>query len=55
MKFECEYAGKIGCMCDACKSMRKAIEEAEKISEQEIKSLFLEAEEKFKTIEKGEQ
>ena len=52
--FECEYVGKTGCMCDACKSMRKALEEAEKISKQEIEDLFRDAEEKLKKIKMGE-
>ena len=36
MNSDCEYAGGKGCMCSACQSMRKALEEADKININEI-------------------
>ena len=48
MKFDCEYAGGKDCLCGACQLARKAIEEAEKITKEDVDKLFREAEETLK-------
>ncbi len=44
MNFKCEYAGGEGCLCDACQSVRKAIEDVQKITDEEVDKLFQDAE-----------
>lgn len=48
MKIECEYAGCKDCLCETCKSMRKAMEEVENIPKEEIDKMFAELEEMTK-------
>ena len=48
MNNNCEFAGSGCCMCSACQSMREALEEAGKITKEEIEALFCEAEEMMK-------
>lgn len=48
MKNECKYFGENGCLCSACQSVRKAMEDAEKISKEEIDKVFAKAEEILK-------
>ncbi len=50
MKFDCEYAGGKDCLCGACQLARKAIEEAEKITKEDVDKLFREAEETLKKL-----
>lgn len=54
MNNNCEYANQRGCLCSACQSARKAMEEAENISKEEIDRIFAEAEEMSKEFEKAE-
>ncbi len=44
MDKNCEFAGAGDCLCSACQSMRKALEEAERINPEEIDRAFQEAE-----------
>lgn len=44
MDNNCEYASDGCCLCSACQSMRKALEEAERIPQEEIDRVFQEAE-----------
>lgn len=44
MDKNCEYASDGCCLCGACQSMRKALEEAERITPEEIDRAFQEAE-----------
>lgn len=40
MNNSCEFAGEKYCMCNACQSMRKTLEEAVIIPKEEIETLF---------------
>lgn len=44
MKNRCEFCGERYCLCDICQSVRKALDEAEKITSAEVEELFREAE-----------
>jgi len=44
MDKNCEFASAGDCLCSACQSMRKALEEAEGITQEEIDRVFQEAE-----------
>lgn len=48
MNNTCKYVGRVYCLCSACQSMRKAMEEAEDISKEEIDKMFAELEEMAK-------
>lgn len=54
MNNDCKYAGGKDCMCSACQSMRKALEEADKINiseitdREEVKRVFHEMEKALK-------
>lgn len=48
MNNSCEFFGSGCCMCSTCQAVRKAMEEAEKITEEEIDEIFREAEEMMK-------
>lgn len=48
MNNSCEFFGGGYCMCNTCHAVRKAMEEAEKITGEEIDEIFREAEEMIK-------
>jgi len=54
MKFDCEYAGGKDCLCGACQLARKALEEAEKITVEEVDEIFRDAEETLERLKKKE-
>lgn len=57
MNNDCEYAGKRYCLCSACQATRKAMEEAEKVTKEEVDELFRDAAkllDDIKIQEKGE-
>lgn len=41
----CKYAGGEYCMCSACSAVRKAMEDAEKVTKEEVDRLFNDAKE----------
>ena len=51
MNNTCKFAGGGYCLCEACQSMRKAFQEAEKVTKEEIDALLKEAEESLKKTE----
>ncbi len=54
MDKNCKFAGAGDCLCSACQSIRKALEEAERINPEEIDGAFQEAEkilEEFKNFD----
>lgn len=53
MNNNCEYASGGHCMCDACQAVRKAMEDAEKITKEEVEGVFREAERLLKQQEGG--
>lgn len=50
MSHSCEYAGDSCCLCSACQSVRKAMEEAEKVTKEEVARLFCDAEKLLEDI-----
>lgn len=48
--YRCEFYGERYCLCDICQSVRKALDEAEKITSAEVEELFREAEELFENM-----
>lgn len=42
---DCNYAGGGYCMCNTCKAVKKAMEDAEKITKEEVEKLFNDAKE----------
>ena len=49
MNKNCQYAGDSYCLCSACQSVRKAIEEAKKVTPNEVEEIFREAEKMIET------
>lgn len=49
MNNNCIFAGDSCCLCDACQAVRKASEEAGKVTPNEVEELFREAEKMMKT------
>ena len=52
MNNSCEFFGGGYCMCNTCQAVRKAMEEAEKITGEEIDEIFREAEKIMKGCDK---
>ncbi len=50
---DCEYASGGHCLCDACQSMRRELEEAEEIPKEELEKMFLEMDEQIRRTSKG--
>ena len=50
MNNNCEYASDGHCLCDACLVAREAIEEAEKVTKEDIDRLFCDAEKMLEDI-----
>lgn len=44
MNNNCEFAGGGYCLCSACQAARQALEDAKKVTQEEIEELFREAE-----------
>lgn len=44
MNNNCQYANGAGCLCSACQAARKAMEDAEKVTKEEVDKLFADAE-----------
>ncbi len=51
MNNNCEYASGGHCMCSTCQAVRKAMEDAEKITKEEVEEVFREAERLLKEQE----
>lgn len=51
MNNNCEYASGESCMCNICQATRKALEDAAKITKEEVDELFREAEKKLNELE----
>ena len=47
----CEFYGKECCLCSACQSMRKAVQEAEQLPKDEIEKVIKEAEDELKKFD----
>lgn len=45
MNNNCQYAGGEYCMCNTCKTVNKAIEDAEKVTKEEVDKIFSDAKE----------
>ena len=50
MNNNCEYASDRHCLCDACLAAREAIEEAGKVTKEEVDRLFCDAEKMLEDI-----
>lgn len=50
MNNNCEFAGSECCMCSTCQVVRKALEEAEKLTSEELDRLFCDAEKLLEDI-----
>lgn len=50
MNNNCEYASGGYCMCSTCQAVRKAMEDAEKITREEVDKLFCDAEKLLEDI-----
>ncbi len=55
MNNNCEFVGGGCCLCGACQAARKALEDAEKITKEEVDMLFCDAEKLFKEMKTQEQ
>lgn len=55
MNSSCEFAGGGYCLCDACQAARKALEDAEKITKEEVDRIFCDAEKMFEDMKTQEQ
>ena len=54
MHNNCDFSEGGYCLCDACRSMQKAIKEAEKVPMEEVDRLFRDAETLFHDIKMSE-
>lgn len=50
MNNNCEFAGSECCLCSTCEVVRKAMEDAEKITREEVDKLFCDAEKLLEDI-----
>ena len=50
MNNNCEYASDGCCLCSACQAAREAIEEAEKVTKEDVDRLFCDAEKMLEDI-----
>ncbi|MCM1245516.1 MAG: hypothetical protein NC293_07725 [Roseburia sp.] len=55
MNNNCEFCGGGYCLCDACRSMQKAIKEAEAVSKEEVDRIFRDAETLIEDIKASEE
>lgn len=53
MNNNCKYAQGGHCLCSACQAVRKAMEDAEKITKEEVEEVFRDAERLLKQQEGG--
>ena len=54
MNSSCEFSGDRCCLCSACQAVRKALEDAEKVTQEEIDELFREAEKALEELKEQE-
>ncbi len=50
MNNNCEYASDGHCLCDACQAAREIVEEAEKVTKEDVDRLFCDAEKMLEDI-----
>lgn len=55
MNNSCEFARGGCCLCGACQAARKAMEDAEKLTKEDIDMLFCDAEKLFEDMKTQEQ
>lgn len=47
----CKFAGSGYCMCSTCEAVREAMEDAEKITKEDVDKLFCDAEKLLENVE----